>query len=127
MIKPQVYVAGMDLTPWFDWDDFAKNDLTHSQIRYTRLHDRYAEEITSTERRPTRNPTIGGLTHGWLRQAFDGSEVVRENASQVKIPVLIFQAGQDTAVRGPEQVSSTGGRSAYPCAAAFFRATSRWE
>src|SRR5262249_35581779 len=126
MLRPQGNLFGMDLTPLVDWgnwviprwfrggygvgrgpyapDGFADNDLTHSKPRYARLHDRYTEEMTSTEKRPTRNPTIGGVTHGWLRQAFDGSAVIRRSAGRVRIPVLIFQASEDTAVRGPEQV-----------------------
>lgn len=70
------------------------NDLTHSEARWehTRnIYDRW------------RGARVGGPTHRWIRQACDAAKRARANADDVTIPILIVQAGSDTAVRNEAQ------------------------
>lgn len=64
---------------------------THSEVRYARNW-----ELRS------KNPELcmGGSSYQWLSESFHATEAATSifNASKVKIPVLLFQAGQDTLV-----------------------------
>jgi lysophospholipase len=78
--------------PW-QMTTFEENDLTHSAERFA---------IKTKEQAPWR---IGGVTHGWFREACRATELSREDAAKgkVNIPVLIIQAGRDTAVSNRAQ------------------------
>ena len=68
---------------------FEQNDLTHSKIRFEIMQKEYAK-----------NPTIriGGMSKQWLREACKWSRKSQEMAHKIKIPVLLFEAENDTAV-----------------------------
>jgi lysophospholipase len=70
---------------------FAANDLTHSNTRWTRTRRIY---------NANREASLGGITHGWLRQACDAGVRMRDDANvdRIRIPILLLQAGDDTAV-----------------------------
>ncbi len=68
---------------------FADSELTHSEIRYRRFRKAYDENA---------QVKIGGPTSHWVAYACDAAKDARENAAKVTIPVLVLQAGEDTAV-----------------------------
>ncbi len=68
---------------------FEKNKLTHSRVRYTIFRDAYDEHD---------QVKLGGPTTGWVAEACDAGDLVRREAAKIKIPVLVLQAEQDTAV-----------------------------
>ncbi len=79
---------------------FDGNELTHSKTRYNRMRDAYeAAEKTRDSAGNLRKVKIGGPSKGWLRQACKGAETARKDAGKIEIPVLVLQAGKDTAVR----------------------------
>lgn len=87
-----------------DWHavSFRDNDLTHSQLRYL-MRDQVTHKL-------------GGVTHGWFRQTCRASDEMLSSAEKIKIPVLVLQAGGDTAVSNRaqkafcERVNASGGR-----------------
>lgn len=68
---------------------FAQNDLTHSRVRYQTKLNTYEDN--------SRNK-LGGVTHRWIRQAYAGAQQTIDRADDVRIPVLLLQASEDTAV-----------------------------
>ncbi len=83
----------------YDPPPFAENDLTHSKIRFERLHASYR----AVNDRDQVDPTIGGPTHRWIRQACRAATRAVEKAAEVRTPVLILQASHDTAVGNAAQ------------------------
>lgn len=74
---------------------FDRNRLTHSELRYNLFRKEY-------ERHP-RVKTGGPTTH-WVSSACEAARQARQNAAQITIPVLVLQAGEDTAVTPKGQV-----------------------
>lgn len=68
---------------------FADNEYTHSEIRYRHLLNTYQEHTTVQ---------LGGPTRGWCGQACAASSQMLHNTKNITIPVLVLQAGADTAV-----------------------------
>jgi len=90
---------GAAITPWknkyvtgkgpFNPDYNFGGSHTHSEARYARLWQlRTDNEIYR----------MGGTSFNWLSESYYATLAARTNASKVKIPVLLFQAGQDTLV-----------------------------
>lgn len=68
---------------------FADNEYTHSETRYQHLLNTYQEHETIQ---------LGGPTRGWCGQACAASATMLDNTKNITIPVLVLQAGADTAV-----------------------------
>ena len=68
---------------------FADNEYTHSETRYQHLLKTYEEN---------ENIQLGGPTRGWCGQACAASPKMLNNTKKIAIPVLVLQAGADTAV-----------------------------
>jgi len=68
---------------------FEQNDLTHSKVRFDIMQKEYAK-----------NPKIriGGMSKQWLREACKWSKESQDMATKITIPVLLFEAQNDTAV-----------------------------
>lgn len=83
------YVLGKEpYTPEYDKDKIGTSSIN----RYEYIHD----IIVNNEEFQR-----GGASYNWTNQAFKVTkEIIKEeNASKVEIPVLLFQAGQDTYVK----------------------------
>lgn len=83
------YVLGKEpYTPEYDKDEIGTTSLS----RYEYIHN----IIVNNEEFQR-----GGGSYNWTNEAFKATEeiVKEENASKVEIPVLLFQAGQDTYVK----------------------------
>ena len=68
---------------------FQENDLTHSKVRFEIMKDAYAKEPKTR---------IGGPTRKWVQEACRWSAISVKDAGEIKIPVLLLQAQNDTAV-----------------------------
>lgn len=99
--------TGATINPWFSeqpWyfvgqndgntSSFADNQLMHSPERYQRFQALYHE-----------NPNIqlGGVTFRWLAEAISANEKIFNNIAQLKLPVLVLQAGEDSIVDNQAQ------------------------
>ena len=73
---------------------FEENDLTHSKIRFEIMKKAYAKEPATR---------VGGPTKKWLKEACRWSAYSIEKANLIKIPVLLLQAQNDTAVTAKAQ------------------------
>lgn len=73
---------------------FEENELTHSQTRYELFRQEY-EEAPSTK--------LGGVTGDWLQAALDAMNSIEDLASNLSIPALVIQAGQDQVVDNKRQ------------------------
>jgi lysophospholipase len=93
---------------------FVANDLSHSKVRYENLRELYGRPENAAQR-------IGGVTHGWIRQAYAAANIARTNAGDIAIPVLLLQATEDTAVAGWAQTEFCAGvgRTAGGCCKGF--------
>lgn len=80
--------AGFTAKPYKP-EPFAENEYTHSEKRYNHLLKTYAEN---------KEIQIGGPTRKWAAQACAASSKMLKNTGSIKIPVLVLQAGADTAV-----------------------------
>lgn len=88
------YVLGKEpYTPEYDKDEIGTTSLN----RYEYIHN-----IVVNNEEFQR----GGASYNWTNEAFNATkEIVKEeNASKVGIPVLLFQAGQDTYVKPGGQI-----------------------
>jgi lysophospholipase len=74
--------------------DFAQNDLTHSRVRYLKTHAIYRDNPSNK---------LGGVTHRWIRQAYNAARQTIDGADEIEIPVLLLQASEDTAVAAAAQ------------------------
>ena len=69
--------------------NFSDNDLTHSEARYdffTRLLNTYPQL------------RLGSPTNGWVVQAIQGAQRLRDSAGDILSPLLIFRAGLESVV-----------------------------
>ncbi|AYA65879.1 alpha/beta fold hydrolase [Alteromonas sp. RKMC-009] len=73
---------------------FDANHLTHSELRYRLFRDTYAN---------TPEVQLGGVTVHWLRAAMKAMDFIENNAGDIKQPVLILSAGDDTVVDNRRQ------------------------
>lgn len=75
---------------------FAANELTHSRIRYERVHAIYSKHCDNT---------IGGPTHAWVREACRAGKAMRKDlaVAAIRVPILVLQASDDTAVEAQAQ------------------------
>ena len=80
--------AGFAAKP-YDPEPFSENEYTHSAVRYKRLLQTYSQH---------EQVQLGGPTRGWAGQACSASKKMIDDAGSIIIPVLVIQAGADTAV-----------------------------
>lgn len=80
--------AGFKAKPYAP-EEFSENEYTHSEVRYAKLITTYKD---------VKDIQLGGPTRGWAGEACAASEKILENTGKIKIPVLVLQAGADTAV-----------------------------
>lgn len=71
-------------------DGYPKWALTHDEGRYERVRQLYDEAPQSV--------TIGGPTYNWAKQAIDAAQQSRSQAGEIRIPLILLQAGGDTVV-----------------------------
>lgn len=83
-------------TPWYfigqnDYksNDFANNNLTHSESRYAIFEQLYKEN---------KDIQLGGVTYKWLAEAIDANKQIMGNVNKITTPTLVIQAGADTIV-----------------------------
>ncbi len=76
--------------PW-DPGAFADNTYTHSRPRWSLWQKKLIPS----------NPVIGvgGVTMRWLRESLKATAKARELAEEVRVPVLLLQAGEDALVK----------------------------
>lgn len=89
VLPPTDYAPGQGR---YNPPSFAKNDYTHSAVRYAGKLSAYQEGH------------IGGPTNRWIQEACAASEKARADAGKISVPVLLLQAGEDTAVRNEAQL-----------------------
>lgn len=77
-----------------DKTPFDKNILTHSKLRYKIADEAYEKEPETK---------LGGPSVRWLAEACKMSEESVSNAKDIKIPVLLLQAGDDKVVNKEAQ------------------------
>jgi lysophospholipase len=102
LIWPTSYALGQQgyvSRTFFD----TNSDLTHSRARFERIAAIYAAAASDAARHQEHDPRLGGPTHGWLDAASKAGAKAVADAKNVKIPVLILQASDDTAVSNEEQ------------------------
>lgn len=73
----------------YHWVPFEQNELTHSEIRYRQFRQQN-EDVPALQ--------LGGITFGWLSTSFNAIDQLFEHLNQLKIPMLLLQAGSDTVV-----------------------------
>lgn len=73
---------------------FAGNELTHSPRRYQLFREQY-------ERTP--EVKLGGATAHWIREGILAGEQIIAEAAQIKTPLLLLQAGEDSVVDNTAQ------------------------
>lgn len=73
---------------------FADNELTHSQPRYQAFRQIY-------EQHP--QIKLGGATAHWIYQGITGADAVIADATAIKTPLLVLQAGKDSVVDNAAQ------------------------
>jgi lysophospholipase len=97
---PNEYISGArsyDRTPI----SFENNDLTHSKPRFEKMHQILNEEGNDIAK-------LGGPSRKWVREACKGSARAIDAATEIKVPVLLLQAGDDTAVHNEAQEKFCG-------------------
>lgn len=72
-----------------DFQEGQKHCCTHSKVRYQRVWDSYAKHPEAR---------LGGPSKGWVKAACFGERRARKDADQIRIPVLVLQAGADSVV-----------------------------
>lgn len=85
--------AGFVSQPYVN-QDFADNILMTSQARYQQFRQVFAQ---------TPKAQLGGPTWQWVNQACEVSQRMPRFASQIKVPVLMLQAGNEKAVSNNAQ------------------------
>jgi lysophospholipase len=80
--------AGLLADP-YEPTPFTDNEYTHSETRYQHLLKTYQEH------EPVQ---LGGPTRGWCGEACAASATMLKNTKAIQIPVLVLQAGADSAV-----------------------------
>ena len=69
--------------------DFKENEFTQSEVRYQRLGEEYGK-VSQIK--------LGGITRRWLNEACSAADKAVEHAPAITVPVLLYQAGDDTIV-----------------------------
>jgi lysophospholipase len=89
--------------PYKEDERFEDQHLTHSAVRYAKKRQEFAINLDAK---------LGDATIGWALAACDASERARRTAGQIRVPVLILQAGEDIAVKpeGQREFCSTMNR-----------------
>jgi lysophospholipase len=104
-----VAVAMLDWKAWIDrqeeyppgvhgYDEgetFSNKSLTHSEVRWNLMRREYRLNPAAK---------LGGPSVLWVRLAREAGRTARENAADVKVPVLLLQAGDDTMVKAAGQI-----------------------
>lgn len=93
---PNYVLGGSDYEPV----EFAKNDLTHSQLRYDNYKKLYLEHP---------QVQVGSPTNRWLHESIDAGERATLAAKHSRVPILILQADEDTVVDNFAQYHAVGG------------------
>ncbi|MFT4925612.1 MAG: lysophospholipase [Phenylobacterium sp.] len=73
----------------YHWLPFEQNQLTHSEIRYRQFRQQN-EDIPALK--------LGGITFHWLATSLNAIDQLYANLSQLKTPLLLLQAGEETIV-----------------------------
>jgi lysophospholipase len=73
-----------------DGETFSNKCLTHSEVRW---------DIIRREYRKNPDAKLGGPSVLWVKLAQEAGKTARENAADVKVSVLLLQAGDDTMVK----------------------------
>ena len=73
-----------------DSETFSNKCLTHSELRWGIAHREFGENPSAK---------LGGPSVLWVKLAQEAGLTARNNASDVKVPVLLLQAGDDTMVK----------------------------
>lgn len=76
-------------------ETFSDKCLTHSEIRWNFMRREYAQ---------TPAAKLGGPSVLWVKRAEEAAIKVRQRASDVEVPVLVLQAGNDTVVKPEGQL-----------------------
>lgn len=74
---------------------FALNTVTHSRVRYQRNLALYADNA---------DLQLGGPTAHWVKEAIEAGKTVLEQAAEMQLPTLLFQADQDQLVDNVAQM-----------------------
>ncbi|RTR38277.1 alpha/beta fold hydrolase [Shewanella canadensis] len=80
--------------------EFAKNDLTHSQLRYENYKKLYLQHP---------QVQVGAPTNRWLHESIDAAERAVLAAKHGRVPILMLQADEDTVVDNFAQYRAVGG------------------
>ncbi len=75
-------------------DSFDGNDTTKSRGRYDFKMDIYAKDPYLW---------LGGPSYGWVREAIRAGKTMRAEAAKLTLPVLLFQAGEESLVDNDAQ------------------------
>ncbi|WJG10029.1 alpha/beta fold hydrolase [Aliiglaciecola sp. LCG003] len=88
-------------TPWYfigqsDYQNlpFEQNVLTSSRARYKVFRDQYEQQSQCK---------LGGVTAKWLLEAYRCMAYIYQHAADIKIPILVLQAGNDKVVDNNQQ------------------------
>jgi lysophospholipase len=79
----------------YDPPKFSENEITQSKLRYAKQLEIYEENPEAK---------LGGVSHGWIREAYAAGKRARQDATRIKVPVLLLQGGADSVVRPGAQV-----------------------
>jgi lysophospholipase len=76
-------------------ETFSNKCLTHSEVRWNLIRREYRDNPAAK---------LGGPSVLWVKCAQVAAKAARQNASSVKVPVLLLQAGDDTIVEPAGQL-----------------------
>jgi lysophospholipase len=76
-------------------ETFTNKCLTHSEIRWNLMRREYRDNPAAK---------LGGPSVLWVKLAQGAAKTARQNAANVKVPVLLLQAGDDTIVKAAGQL-----------------------
>jgi lysophospholipase len=76
-------------------ETFSTKCLTHSEVRWNQMRREYRDNPAAK---------LGGPSVLWVKLAQEAGRTARQNATDVKVPVLLLQAGDDTIVKAAGQL-----------------------
>ena len=76
-------------------ETFSNKCLTHSEVRWNLMRREYTDNPAAK---------LGGPSVLWLKLAEGAARSARQNVANVKVPVLLLQAGDDTIVKPAGQL-----------------------
>jgi lysophospholipase len=76
-------------------ETFSNKCLTHSEVRWNLIRREYRDNPAAK---------LGGPSVLWVKLAQEAGRTARQNATDVKVPVLLLQAGDDTIVKPAGQL-----------------------